>query len=41
MDFEVKSTQTGIGAEIVGLDLSRPISDATRRALLHEGDEMQ
>lgn len=33
MDFEVKPTGSGVGAEIVGLDLSRPIPDATRRAL--------
>ena len=33
MDFEVKPTGSGIGAEILGLDLSRPISEATQRAL--------
>ena len=33
MDFEVKPTGSGVGAEIIGLDLSRPVSEATRRAL--------
>lgn len=33
MDFEVKPTGSGVGAEIIGLDLSRPISEATQRAL--------
>lgn len=33
MDFEVKPTGSGVGAEIIGLDLSRPVSGATRRAL--------
>lgn len=33
MDFDVKPTRTGVGAEIVGLDLERPIAEATRRRL--------
>lgn len=33
MEFEVKPTRSGIGAEIAGLDLAKPIAEATRRAL--------
>ncbi len=33
MSFETRPTATGVGAEIVGLDLSGPIDEATRRAL--------
>ena len=33
MAFEVKRLDGGIGAEIVGLDLGRPIDEATRAGL--------
>jgi taurine dioxygenase len=33
MAFETKPLETGVGAEIIGLDLSRPIDEATRSAL--------
>lgn len=33
MDFDLKPTGSGVGAEIVGLDLARPIPESTRRAL--------
>jgi taurine dioxygenase len=33
MHFETKPLKTGVGAEIIGLDLSRPIDEDTRRDL--------
>ena len=33
MRFEVKPLATGVGAEVVGLDLDRPIDEATQRSL--------
>ena len=33
MKFEAKPLNTGVGAEIIGLDLSQPIDEETRRDL--------